>query len=257
MLINSNIENNLAKAMNKVSVPKKSRSYELCVKADAMRFAKLYHESVKCYLDSIMMDRTHQEAYWGLAVSYKYLANYKKSIKTLERLIDLDDKNDKYFFELGVCYLCDGRPAEAIPHLVQSIVINRENLEAQIQLAIAHELVDEADMSLLIYNKLIETNPEFLKAYYNKAAMLMGLGDFEEASKTFFKLIKRNPDYYKAYLGIAMSFDKLEKYSDAIRYYKKFLKLKKFSEDALFARQRIKELKEIIPNKTNILKLVR
>lgn len=29
----------------------------------------------------------------------------------------------------------------------------------------------------MIYNKLIETNPEFLKAYYNKAAMLMGMGD--------------------------------------------------------------------------------
>ena len=97
----------------------------------------------------------------------------------LEKLIELDDKNDKYFFQLGVCHLCDGQPAEAIPHLVQSIVINRENLEAQIQLAIAHELVEEEELSLMIYNKLIETNPEFLKAYYNKAAMLMGMGDFE------------------------------------------------------------------------------
>ena len=257
MQINSNIESNLAKAMNKVNAPKNSRSYELCVRADAMRFAKLYRESVKYYLDSIMMDRSHQEAYWGLASSYKYLNEYKKAIKMLEKLIELDDKNDKYHFELGVCCLCDGRPADAIPHLVQSIVINRENLEAQIQLAIAHELVDEADLSLMIYNKLIETNPEFLKAYYNKAAMLMGMGDFEEASKTFFKLIKRNPDYYKAYLGIAMSMDKLERYSDAIRYYKKFLELKEFSEDALFARQRIKELRNYLPAKNKKLKLVR
>ena len=256
MQINSNIENNLAKAMNTITAPKRSRSYELCVKADAMRFAKLYRESVKCYLDSIMMDRSHQEAYWGLATSYKYLKEYKKSIKILEKLTELDDKNDKYFFELGVCHLCDGRPAEAIPHLVQSIVINRENLEAQIQLAIAHELVDEAELSLMIYNKLIETNPEFLKAYYNKGAMLMGMGDFEEASKTFFKLIKRNPDYYKAYLGIAMSMDKLERYSDAIRYYKKFLELKQFSEDAVFARERIKELREYLPIKSHSLELV-
>ena len=167
MQINSNIEQNLARAMNKVTLPKKSRSYELCVKADALRFAKSYRQSVKFYLDSIMMDRDHQEAYWGLASSYKYLTEYKKSIKMLEKLIELDDKNDKYFFELGVCHLCDGHPEEAIPHLVQSIVINRENLEAQIQLAIAHELVDEAELSLMIYNKLIETNPEFLKAYYN------------------------------------------------------------------------------------------
>jgi len=174
----------------------------------------------------------------------------------LEKLIQIDDKNDKYFFELGVCHLSNGEPAEAIPHLVQSIVINRENLEAQIQLAIAHELVEEEDLSLMIYNKLIETNPEFLKAYYNKAAMLMGMGNFEEASKTFFQLIKKNPDYYKAYLGIAMSFDKLEKYSDAIRYYRKFLQLKKFSEDAVFARQRIKELRELTFSKNNFLTLV-
>ena len=257
MQINSNIENNLARAMNKVTMPKRSRSYELCVKGDALRFAKLYRESVKCYLDSIMMDREHLEAYWGLATSYKYLTEYKKATKMLEKLIELDDKNDKYHFELGVCCLCDGRPVDAIPHLVQSIVINKENLEAQIQLAIAHELVEEPELSLMIYNKLIETNPEFLKAYYNKGAMLMGMGDFEEASKTFFQLIKRNPDYYKAYLGIAMSFDKLERYVDAIRYYRKFLGLKQFSEDALFARQRIKELREYLPTKGKILELVR
>ena len=53
MQINSNIEQNLAKAMNKVTRPKKSRSYELCIKADALRFAKSYRESVKFYLDSI------------------------------------------------------------------------------------------------------------------------------------------------------------------------------------------------------------
>ena len=174
----------------------------------------------------------------------------------LEKLVELDDRNDKYFFEMGVCHLYDGRPEEAIPHLVQSIVINKENLEAQIQLAIAHELVDEAELSLMIYNKLIETNPEFLKAYYNKGAMLMGMGDFEEASKTFFQLIKRNPDYYKAYLGIAMSMDKLGRYTSAIRYYKRFLSLKQFSEDAIFARQRIKELKEYMPSKKCNLELV-
>lgn len=257
MQINSNIENNLAKAINKVTLPAKTRSYELCVKADALRFAKSYREAAKYYLDSIMADRNYLAAYTGLVESYKYLQEYPKAIKTLEKLIQLDDTNDKYFFELGVCHLSNGAPDEAIPHLIKSIVLNKENLEAQIQLAIAHELVDEADLSLMIYNKLIETNPEFLKAYYNKAAMLMGLGNFEEAAKTFFKIIKRNPDYYKAYLGIAMSMDKLEHYSEAIRYYKKFLELKKFSEDAVFARNRISELKEYyLPQKENNLRLL-
>ncbi len=256
MLVKSNVRENYSKASNKVSLPIKSRSYELCIKADALRFSKLYKESVKCYLDSIMLDRNHQEAYWGLASSYKYLTKYKKAENVLEKLTKLDDQNDKYFFELGVCCLSDGRPEDAIPYLIKAIVLNKENLEAQIQLAIAHELVDEPELSLMIYNKLIETNPEFLKAYYNKGAMLMGMGNFSEASKVFFQLLKRNPDYYKAYLGIAMSFDKLEKYSDAIRYYKKFLGLKEFSEDAVFAKKRIEELKEKLPAKKNFLKII-
>ena len=245
---------NLAEA--KITQPVKSRSYELCVKADALRFSKLYKESVKCYLDSIMMNRNQQEAYWGLAVSYKYLNEFDKAINMFEKLTQLDDKNDKYFFELGVCYLSDGYPEKAIPQLIKAIVLNKENLEAQVQLAIAHELVDENELSLMIYNKLIETNPGFLKAYYNKGAMLMGMQKFEEASQTFFELIKKNPDYYKAYLGIATCFDKLGKSSNAIRYYKKFLNYKQFSEDALFAKRRIVELREMTPKKLSFLKLV-
>ena len=84
----------------------------------------------------------------------------------------------------------------------------------------------------------------------------MGMGNFLEASKTFFQLIKRNPDYYKAYLGIAMSFDKLAKYKDAIRYYKKFLELKQFSEDAVFARERVEELRSQYFSRENTLTLV-
>ena len=109
----------------------------------------------------------------------------------------------------------------------------------------------------MIYDKLIETNPEFLKAYYNKAAMLMGEGNFIEASKTFFQIIKRNSNYYKAHLGIAMSFDKLGKYTEAIRYYRNFLELKSFSEDAVFAKERLKELRDKrILHKNNSLKIV-
>ena len=63
-------------------------------------------------------------------------------------------------------------------------------------------------------------------------------------------------DYYKAYLGIAMSFDKMAKYKDAIRYYKKFLELKQFSEDAIFARNRINELRAEYFSKDNSLTLI-
>ena len=53
-----------------------------------------------------------------------------------------------------------------------------------------------------------------------------------------------------------MSFDKMSKFKEAVRYYKKFLELKKFSEDAVFARNRINELREEYFSKENKFTLV-
>ena len=41
---------NLAKVVSKVTVPEHSHSYNLCVKADALRFAKLYKDAIHTYL---------------------------------------------------------------------------------------------------------------------------------------------------------------------------------------------------------------
>ena len=87
---------NLAKASNRVTLPERSKSYNLCVKADALRFSKMYKDAVQAYLQAIMLDRNEEKAYWGLSVAYKYLKEYKKAITNLHKLIELNDKNDEY-----------------------------------------------------------------------------------------------------------------------------------------------------------------
>ena len=78
MQIDATIDKNLARVASKVTPTSRSRSYSLCVKADALRFAKMYKESVQAYLQAIMLDRREVKAYYGLATSYKYLKEYKK-----------------------------------------------------------------------------------------------------------------------------------------------------------------------------------
>ena len=82
----------------------------------------------------------------------------------------------------------------------------------------------------MIYQKLIENSPGFLKAYEHKSTLLMKLDKYDEASEVLHKLIKLNPDYYKAYAGIGICFDKLGKTNYAQRYYRKFLSEKPFSK---------------------------
>ena len=77
----------------------------------------------------------------------------------------------------------------------------------------------------------------------------MKLDKYKEASNLLSQILKLNPDYYKAYAGIGLCFDKLGKKMDAIRYYRKFLSLKPFCEQATTIRNRLDKLKFETPQK--------
>ena len=56
------------------------------------------------------------------------------------------------------------------------------------------------------------------------------------------KVLKLNPDYHRAYLGIGICFDKLNKSTDATRYYKKFLAYKPNSHHTPFVKERLSRI---------------
>ena len=150
-----------------------SEAYRLCVRADALRFANLHQESISKYLQSIMIKRNNPDSFYGLGVSYKFLGNYDKAIECLNKAAEQDSTKFDTFYELGICYLLSGTPEKAIESLIKAIVINPDHNEAQIQLALAHEIVGEHELAMLIYDKLIETKPGYLKAFAHKASLLI------------------------------------------------------------------------------------
>jgi len=97
----------------------------------------------------------------------------------------------------------------------------------------------------MIYQKLIEVNPDFIKAYEHKSSLLMKTDKYKEASMTLNDLLKNNCDYFNAYAGIGVCFEKMGKFSDAKRYYRKFLSLNPFSPQKSFITDRINKLKYV------------
>ena len=219
-------------------------SYVLCVQADALRSSMMFKESVSKYLRSILLNRENIEAYYGLALSYKHLKDFSKSVNTLKKALLIESENKDICYELGICLLLNGNVCEAMQYLRKAIQLDKDNLNAQVQLAIAHELCDEEDMALLIYDKINEEAPKFFQAHQHKAALLMSLEKYKEACITFSKLLKLNPKYEKAILGIGICFDKLKRFTDAIRYYRKFLNIKPKSEHFSHIMERIGKIKK-------------
>lgn len=231
--------------LNNITVTKlmEDESYKLCVKADALRLANMFQESVSKYLRSILINRENIDAYYGLAMSYKNLNNYQKAIDTLDKAIAIKDDDFSLFYELGVCYLLSGKPCCALKFLIRSIQLNPDNLNAQIQLALAHELVGEEELALMIYQRIIEVAPDFIKAYKHKAALLMSLEMYKDACVVFNTILKINPSYIKALLGMGICFEKLQKTVNAIRYYKKFLSREPKSLQVEYVKGRLNILK--------------
>ena len=135
-------------------------------------------------------------------------------------------------------------------------MLNPKNLNAQIQLAIAHELLDEPEMSLMIYEKILEERPDFILCHNHKAGLYMQLGEFEEAAKVFKQILKIRPGYFRANLGLGICFDKLERRHFAIRYYKKYITEKPNSDTTRALVGRIVEIyskKSSAPKKLRVV----
>ena len=217
-------------------------AYRLFVKADALRLANHFKESIKHYLSSIFIDRNNYRSYIGLGISYKAEENYEKAIKALEKARELSYFTAEIHYQLGLCYLVTGRFCEAIKCFHHTISLDRSNVNAQIQLGVAHEFIEEYDMAILIYHTIIENNPKLITAYNHLSALYMNIGDFKAAGCVFSQILKVNPDFSKAYLGMAICFDKMKQSSRALHYYKMFLKRKPHSHHAMKIKKRISKL---------------
>ncbi|MBR6099098.1 tetratricopeptide repeat protein [bacterium] len=212
--------------------------------ADKLREQSMYKDAVAIYLNAILIDRNDVNSYYGLGLCYKSLGNYAKAIKTLEKATELKPDFYEAFYELGICHLLEGIPCGAIKNFVCAIRINPENPSAILQLGVAHELCEEEDMALMIYQKLIENTPNYIKAYEHKSRLLMKLKRYKEACAVLINLIKIVPTYADAYLGIATCLEKTGNKSDAQRYYRKFINQRPQLNQAQFAKNRLKDLKQ-------------
>lgn len=219
-----------------------NQAYKLFIKADALRLANHFKESIKHYLSALMIDRKNYRTYMGLGISYKAEGKYEKAIAALEKAKEMSYFTASIHYELGLCYLFTGRFCEAIREFHHTISLDRKNINAQLQLAVAHEFIDEPDMAILIYHTIIENNPEFLSAYNHLSALYMNIGEFKAAGNVFSQILKVNPNFYKAYLGLAICFDKMSNKSRAIHYYRTFMDKKPHSHHNEKIKKRIEKL---------------
>ena len=134
-------------------------SCPICDRADKFMVKNQYKKAVDEYLTSIIAHRDNTRAIKGAALAYKKMKKYELAIKHLENAKNISSFDYEIYYELGLNHLLNANPCLAIKNLTKSLRLNKNNINAQIQLAISHEMAGEEQMALAIYQKIIEEKP--------------------------------------------------------------------------------------------------
>ncbi len=243
-----------------ITNPAKKDKNFFCALGDSFMLKNEYRKAVKEYLISLMIDKKNIYAYKGASKAYKNLKEYDKAIRHLKNARNVYGFDSEIYYELGLNYLLSADNCNAKKNFIRTIKLEPNNKNAQIKLALTHELSGEEDMAELVYNTIIEKYPNYIPAMTNLASMHIENQNYADAIILFKKILKINSEYYRAYLGLGICFDKLEKYTKAIRFYKKYISIKPQSDATkslvgrIYEIHKLKKMKKIKNSRLKIIK---
>ncbi len=235
--------------VSSASNPVKKDKKFFCSMGDSFMLKNEYRKAVKEYLVSLMIDKNNVYARKGASKAYKNLKEYDKAIKHLKDARSVYGFDSEIYYELGLNYLLSADNLNAQKNFIRTIKLQPDNKNAQIKLALTHELSGEEDMAIMVYQRIIEKYPFYIPALSNLAGIYIEKENYVDAIKLYRKILLINKEFYRAYLGIGLCFDKSEKYTNAIRFYKKYIAQKPKSQTAKSLVGRIYELGAIKQNK--------
>lgn len=188
----------------------------LMLKALHSYHTKNYHQAIKDYNVLLKLGKNDEKLHFNLANSYYKVLAIEKAVKQYLILINkFDNKNDVYYFNLGICYSALHYNIKAIKAFESAIVFKHTPLDNEFYaIAMAYKYEGNTKQEIKMLEKAISQNPNDEMMQYQ---LLLAYNRFNKDKKVVLA-------YYKKYL-------------------KKFGETGKFQE---LARHRVSELKKEI-----------
>jgi len=218
-------------------------AYQHFIKAEALRMQNFFWEAIAEYLEVLKYQTDKPEVHKGLGYAYKQTGFTKSAVEAFNQAKKLTPFDKELYFEVGCCSCMDKKFPKAIKEFKKAIKLCPDYQEAKLNMGLAYELGGNGEQALKLYQDIIAKHPENVAAYNAYGSLNIKLENYSRAIKIFRELLKFDRRYARAYLGIAIAFDKLQKPSYSIRYYKKYVELKPNCSNVPFIQDRLKALR--------------
>lgn len=189
-------------------------------------FSKLeqYNLAVADYMHALKF-QSNSELYGGLAFALLQLKEYEKSLKYYNLAIEVNNGDDRYFFDRATCeyFLNKLQPAaEDIEHYLSLKPSSPDAIELAFRIYFQSQKMAEADK---MAKNLVQYKGRAALGYYFEGMVAFDQSQFDQAITAFSAAIKADGKYAEAYFSRGMCYRYLKQKDKACADMNKALSL--------------------------------
>ncbi len=205
--------------------------YNLGVAYGAIR---QHQKEVKAYEKALELDPNYANALHNLGLAFLDLGNRDAAIDALSKLVKLDPGATDGWNNLTVAYMTAGKLDEAIETANKAVETAPASAEIRFNLSLALMKKGESmesserrrpllEQALTALDKVLELDPAFYRAHYNKAVIHHMLGQSLSEMSSYRAAIAIKPDYTPALYNLAAALSATEDYEAATEAWEKYI----------------------------------
>ena len=144
------------------------------------------------------------------------IKQYNRSIRYLDKIIEIDPKIKEAWLNKGYATVNSGREEEAIECYDKAIEIDPKYKEAWLNKGYAIDNLGREEEAIECYDKALEIDPIYIRAWFNKGYSLAKLGSQKEAIECYDKALEIDPKIKEAWINKGNILAKLGRQKEAI-----------------------------------------
>ncbi len=187
-------------------------------------------ENLKKAVDSFetarLVNPGKDQTYTILATSYFELGERDTALQVIKKAVELNPDNQTINMTAGQILTRMGKLEEAQKYFQKVVEIDPGNTDAIRYLAQNYYDLDQMEKAIEVYNIGIGEEDDLKKRgdlYFNLGVLYMKIGEYANAEDNFMMAYELNPDDTEALLGIAQTFESVEKWRRAEKFYKELI----------------------------------
>ncbi|MEZ4720719.1 MAG: tetratricopeptide repeat protein [Flavobacteriales bacterium] len=184
-----------------------------------------YDASFRYLNEALQQDIHLAEAYRLKGFNYKYSGDTTNAVSSFQTAIEQDPDDYDSYLQLGLIYSSILNPL-ALNYYDNALRVRPASLEAMYAKALHLQNIGESRLAIRLYDQIIEANPNFFNAHYNKGFVyLEQLEKYDSAAVAFTQAINYGPEnYFQAVYNRGLANERMGNKTSAKEDYKLALK---------------------------------